>query len=326
MSQVLAKLDQAARMLAEVSTVQEATDIADVAHAAHAYAKRAKLGREAQTRAASIRFQAERKAGEFLKEMPLHGGDRKSSYRLGSLKLTDIGLTQKESHRFQLLAKVPEAELTKLIAGLPEVTASAVYGFAKKYGMLDDSGGVGETHASTDLADFPGPYGCFYADPPWSYGNQGTRASTDNHYGTMSVEEIAAFPIEEKAADNAHLHLWTTNAFLFDARTVMEAWGFTYKSCFVWVKPNIGMGNYWRVSHEFLLMGVRGSLPFRDRSLRSWGEFPRGQHSAKPEPIYDLIEKASPGPYFELFARRQRDDWASWGDGVEPNLFFEGVA
>ena len=93
MSTALAKLDQAARMLAEVSTIQEATDIADVAHAAHAYAKRAKLGREAQTRAASIRFQAERKAGEFLGEMGLHGGDRKSTSKDVRLKLDDMGLT-----------------------------------------------------------------------------------------------------------------------------------------------------------------------------------------------------------------------------------------
>ena len=34
-------------------------------------------------------------------------------------KLEPLGLTKKESHRFQLLAKVPEAELVKLIAGLP---------------------------------------------------------------------------------------------------------------------------------------------------------------------------------------------------------------
>ena len=66
----------------------------------------------------SSRFQAERKAGGFLGEMPLHGGDRKSSFPHGSLKLADMGLTQKESHRFQLLAKVPEAELVKTVGAL----------------------------------------------------------------------------------------------------------------------------------------------------------------------------------------------------------------
>ena len=69
-------------------------------------------------------------------------------------------------------------------------------------------------------------YRAIYADPPWRYGNQGTRAATDNHYPTMTVDEIAALPIAQLAADAAHLHLWTTNAFLFESKRVIEAWGF----------------------------------------------------------------------------------------------------
>ena len=96
--------------------------------------------------------QAERKAGEFLGEMPLHGGDRKSKSQ--STTLNDLGVTKKESHRFQLLAKVPEAELVKLIAGLSEVTASAVYGFAKKYGREEtEVAAIRQTCAEGDLAD-----------------------------------------------------------------------------------------------------------------------------------------------------------------------------
>jgi N6-adenosine-specific RNA methylase IME4 len=84
----------------------------------------------------------------------------------------------------------------------------------------------------------------------------------------------------------------------------------------VWVKPQIGMGNYWRVSHEFLLLGVRGSLPFADKSLRNWLEEPRGRHSAKPERVRDLIHKASPGPRLELFARRAVEGWTCWGNEI----------
>jgi hypothetical protein len=83
--------------------------------------------------------------------------------------------------------------------------------------------------------------------------------------------------------------------FLFDAKEIMEAWGFEYKSCFVWVKPQLGMGHYWRVSHEFLLLGVKGSCQFADRALRSWGEFERGKHSAKPQEVRTFIESGSPG-------------------------------
>lgn len=164
-------------------------------------------------------------------------------------------------------------------------------------------------------------YGTIYADPPWQYSNQGTRAATGNHYKGMSVDEIAALPVAALAAENAHLHLWTTNAFLFECRRIMEEWGFTYKSCFVWVKPQMGIGNYWRVSHEFMLFGVRGKAPFADRALKSWAEIPRGAHSAKPEQVRGMIERASPSPRLELFGRRAAPGWTVWGDQIESSIF-----
>lgn len=176
--------------------------------------------------------------------------------------------------------------------------------------------------SSANLADFAsGGFGCIYADPPWQYGNQATRASTDNHYGTMSVDAICALPIKELVADDAHLHLWTTNAFLFDARRVMESWGFAYKSCMIWVKPQMGMGNYWRVSHEFLLFGIRGKAPFKERNHKSWIEARRGKHSAKPDIFRKTVERVSPGPRIELFGRERIEGWSVWGNQVQDTLF-----
>lgn len=164
-------------------------------------------------------------------------------------------------------------------------------------------------------------YGCIYCDPPWPYTNQATRGSTDNHYVTMSMDDIRALPVESLAADDAHLHLWTTNGFLGEAIQLVSDWGFTYKSFYVWVKPQMGMGNYWRVSHEVLLLGVRGRAKFRRHDLMSWGEFHRGVHSSKPEAVRLLVESASPGPYLELFARRTSPGWTSWGNEVERGLY-----
>ena len=161
------------------------------------------------------------------------------------------------------------------------------------------------------------------ADPPWKYSNQATRSSTDNHYKTLSVAEICELPIAGLGSENAHLHLWTTNAFLFAAKEVMETWGFEYKSCFVWVKPQMGMGNYWRLAHEFLLLGVRGSCRFLDRGQMSWRQLERTKHSSKPEEIRKIIERVSPGPYLELFARKAAKGWVSWGNEIERNLFNE---
>jgi N6-adenosine-specific RNA methylase IME4 len=148
-------------------------------------------------------------------------------------------------------------------------------------------------------------FSTIYADPPWAYENEASRAAASNHYRTMAVDEICALPVRELAENNAHLHLWTTNAFLREAFDVIDAWGFRYTSCFVWLKERLGMGNYWRVSHEFLLLGVRGSLTFRDRSIQSWLKHRRGVHSRKPWPLRLLIERVSPGPYLELFGREE---------------------
>jgi N6-adenosine-specific RNA methylase IME4 len=163
-------------------------------------------------------------------------------------------------------------------------------------------------------------YGTVYADPPWLYGNQGTRAATGQHYGGMTVEQIAALPIAQLVTEDAHLHLWTTNAFLFEAPQIIEQWGFEYKSCFVWVKTQMGIGNYWRVSHEFLLLAVRGSATFRNRAARSWLETKRGRHSSKPEKIRELIESASPTPYLELFGRRNAGGWTVWGNEIKRTM------
>lgn len=168
-------------------------------------------------------------------------------------------------------------------------------------------------------------YGCIYADPPWSYSNQATRASTDNHYSTMSVDDIAALPVKDLAADYCHLHLWTTNAFLYECPKLLDAWGFEYQGVYVWCKPQMGIGNCWRVSHEFLLIAIKGDpRKFRVRDKKSWGLFDRRKHSAKPEEVRALLMETSPGPYLELFGRRLYDGWTVWGNQVQKDVISWG--
>lgn len=166
-------------------------------------------------------------------------------------------------------------------------------------------------------------FGTIYADPPWQYSNQATRASTDNHYSTMAIDEIINLPIADLTAEKAHLHLWTTNAFLFECPAILKAWGFEYKSMFVWVKPQMGLGNYWRLAHEYLVLGVKGKerFGFKNENFKSWLEFERLKHSAKPEIIAQMIEKVSPGPYLELFGRKTRENWTVWGNEIDRTLF-----
>lgn len=164
-------------------------------------------------------------------------------------------------------------------------------------------------------------FGSIYVDPPWSYGNQATRSATDNHYETMTVEEIAALPLPELAADECHLHLWTTNAFLHDSFHLLEGWGFEFKSLLVWDKDKFGIGNYWRLQTEYLLLGIKGDLRFLDHSQPNLVRGARGKHSAKPERVRKMIEKVSPGPRLEMFARRISNGWVAWGNEIERTMF-----
>lgn len=162
---------------------------------------------------------------------------------------------------------------------------------------------------------------CVYADPPWQYDNRASRGAAENHYATMSVDEICAMPISNLVADGAHLHLWVTNAFLFEGFRVLEAWGFRYASSFVWLKPHMGCGNYWRNAHEILLLGVRGELSFRCHP-QSCLKSPRRRHSEKPESVRLLIESVSPGPRLELFGRTPAEGWTVYGNEVATDYLF----
>lgn len=163
-------------------------------------------------------------------------------------------------------------------------------------------------------------YRTIVADPPWSYARDaGMKGAVTKHYGTMSGDEIAALPLAELAEEDAHLYLWVTTPKLWDTPTpgeLVNGWGFTYKTLLTWVKgERNGVGWYFRVDTEHCLFSTRGSAPVPPELRESnvlWS--PRSGHSRKPEAFLDLVERVSPGPYLELFARRQRLGWDTWGD------------
>jgi N6-adenosine-specific RNA methylase IME4 len=139
----------------------------------------------------------------------------------------------------------------------------------------------------------------------------------------MTTEQIAALPVGKLADSDAHLWLWVTNATLFAGQTVMRAWGFTYRSCLTWVKPGLGLGSsYLRNNTEHLLLGTKGRARIRYRSQPTWLYAPKQDHSHKPEEQYAVIERCSPGPYLELFARRKRVGWQAWGNEVTSDVEF----
>jgi N6-adenosine-specific RNA methylase IME4 len=163
-----------------------------------------------------------------------------------------------------------------------------------------------------------GKYNVIYADPPWKYEfGFDIHGAADRHYHTMTIQELCDLPISELVEDNAVLFLWTTSPKLFDSIDIIKAWGFDYKTSFVWDKKKHVMGHYNSVRHEFLLLCVKGSFPKQSNTLHdSVISIERSdKHSEKPEYFRELIEQMYPkSKKIELFARKQIDGWDTWGN------------
>jgi N6-adenosine-specific RNA methylase IME4 len=161
-----------------------------------------------------------------------------------------------------------------------------------------------------------GQFDVIYADPPWQLGSPTSANSPEQHYPTLPTREIAELAIP--AAEKAVLFLWAVSGLLPDALEVTGAWGFTYKTNFVWVKRGIGLGVYARNQHELLLFATRGGFapPANDLRTSSVIDAPRGRHSEKPACVYERIEQMYPrATRLELFARgKARHRWTTWGN------------
>jgi len=164
----------------------------------------------------------------------------------------------------------------------------------------------------------PEKFPVIYADPPWRYEHVKTdNRAIENQYPTMTLDEICDLPVSEISTPDAILFLWATSPKLAEALKVVDAWGFTYRTCAVWAKDKIGMGYYFRQQHELLLVCTRGSIPVPPVEARvsSVIHADRTQHSAKPSIFAEIIEKMYPElPKVELFCRSPRPGWFVWGN------------
>jgi N6-adenosine-specific RNA methylase IME4 len=173
------------------------------------------------------------------------------------------------------------------------------------------------------------PYATIVADPPWAYAEgwpksngQGQRGNKDRKligYSSMSLDEMTALRPGVIADADAHLYLWTTNRYLRAAFDLAEAWGFHPSQVLTWCKPprGLGPGGAFAVTTEFVIFARHGTPRHRERVDSTWWEWSRQGHSVKPAAFYDLVERVSPGPYVELFARQPRLGWDHWGYGIE---------
>ena len=194
-----------------------------------------------------------------------------------------------------------------------------------------------------------GPFSTIVADPPWDYSrklsgggtsgyspvhpSRGGSRGAANHYPTLTLEQLLTLPVQAVAAEQSHLYLWTTSAFVVEAHVLAESWGFSPKVLVPWIKTKkdsrshvlsadgdlyagvrMGMGLYIRHCAEFILFCVRGKAPTARNDVLGVLFAPQGKHSEKPRQAYDLIDRLSPSPRLELFARGPRNGYEVWGN------------
>lgn len=184
-----------------------------------------------------------------------------------------------------------------------------------------------------------GKFGAILCDPPWSFLTYGKKRTTphrtaEDHYETMTAEDLRAMPVIESAAKDCALFMWVVDSHLDEAIELGKAWGFDFKTiAFIWCKTTqrdkqfgffppetvhrIGMGYWTRKQAEICLMFTRGKVKRLGKGVRQIIEAPRREHSRKPDEQYPRIEALVAGPYLELFARQERPGWSSWGNEVE---------
>ncbi len=312
----LMQLNEARQALARASTPEDKVNLRDMAQLAIQRAKQLGL-EEIQNEAATFKLEVERNLGKMLEGMEKHKGGR--SETTGDIvspvaTLADKGITKKQSQRWQLEASVPEEAFQSYVESTTredkEITSSGLISLAKKQRRQADR---------KDTPPLPeGVYNLIYADPPWTYEFSQTHSrEIENQYPTMKLEDIREIAVP--VADDAVLFLWATSPKVTEAASVIEAWGFTYRTCMVWVKDKIGMGYYARQRHELLFIAIRGTPPVPEPANRpdSVISAPRQEHSRKPEQVYGIIEAMYPGyEKLELFARKQREGWTPWGNEI----------
>lgn len=337
----LARLSRIRTELGEAKELPEIKGIRDKAEAVRAYAKAAGLGLDIQNDAAEIKIRAERKAGELLSGMaergerdPGKGGNRRSQFHDGTVKLNNLGIERKQSMRWQRMARLGEDEFETAIVDIKhtgELTSASILRVeceARKQAKEQ------EHHAITT---FKGKYRILYADPPWKYADKLVKGygAADHHYRQLSIAELCEFkdsdgrPLKEAAYKNSALFLWVTAPVLQESFAVISAWGFAYKTCFVWDKQIHNYGHYSSVRHELLLLSTRGQCTPDSKTLEPSVLTIRRteKHSEKPIEFLAMIDrmylrpaslKETENDRIILFHRGKRPlGWDVFGDQVD---------
>ncbi len=165
-----------------------------------------------------------------------------------------------------------------------------------------------------------GKYEVIVIDPPWNYGSTydpvGFRGAPD--YPEMTNEELARLDVP--SVDDCVLFLWTTHRFIWNAKELLELWGFEYRNTLVWDKCKMGLGKLFRLQCEFCLVGIKGKpLLSNDNTHRDIIREDRREHSRKPEQFYEMVDTLCVGRKLDMFGRQKRPGWDIFGGVIWDN-------
>ena len=292
---------------------------------------------EAQEIAETV-LDAEVRIGELMAQVPTQSKYNASkrqdngvpSFQTKTSVIEKAGFTPKQVQRFETLAKHPDLvaqakaearendDIVSRSLVLEKVKAQKREDLRKQRDeAIEEQICRDKTDNHVDIFTTDRKYRVIYADPPWSYNdkqNIEVLGGAVKHYTTMPLEEICDLPVP--AEDDAVLFIWVTSPLLEDVFRVIRAWGFRYKSSFVWDKVAHNMGHYNSVRHEFLLICTKGSCtPDVPKLFDSVVSIERTEHSRKPKEFRDMIDTLYPrGNRLEMFAREAPDGWDVWGN------------
>jgi len=339
--------DKACRALAEAVRMDEVKAILDQAAAIKEYARRAK-NHDLEADAVELRMRATRRLDQLrhaqketigLATGGEHGGRRRldgsrADPSTARATLASQGIDKRLAHQGRLLGRLSDEAFERTVADARHSAARVYRRVVREVEIAQErterQAKIASGNPVADLHELIASgfrAGVIAVDPPWPFEtwSEGARGSAVQHYETMPLGEIKALPVAQLAAADCALFLWGTWPNMPMWHEVMEAWSFRYTSLgFDWIKLNAngkglhcGNGYGTRSNPEPCLLAKIGNPLRLDGGVHSVVMTPVGEHSEKPDEVYHRMQRLYPGPYLELFARKPREGWTTWGGETE---------
>ena len=264
-----------------------------------------------------LHLEAESRLGELLSELPKPKFDKQINGSLrGTTDTLPKGINKKESHYAQEIYRHPELVNRVFMGKLNDIPTRHDVIKAIKEIKRNAKIEVQKEEIIQGLEKPEGLYDIIVIDPPWKYDKSEYDADARrvaSQYPSMELTEIINIdlPIKKEGI----LWFWATQKFIWDAKEILETWGFEYISILIWDKEKMGIGRWLRNQCEFCLLGIKGKPLWEAKDIRDIIREPRTKHSVKPECFYEMIDNNFIGRKLDYFGRKKRKDWDIYGAG-----------